>query len=149
MKHLLFSFIASAALAAPAMAQQAAPTGSLIGRNAAPAATSETIGYAPDTWQRMTVEVTVGGRGPYRFIVDTGAERTVISSELAQTLGLGSGGRRDFGQRQPDQPRAERADSPSSRSAAAPSPTSRPRRWPSATSAPRACSASTACICSG
>lgn len=81
-----------ASLAASASAQQGAPTGSLIERNRGPAGSSETIGYAPDTWDRMTVAVTVGGRGPYRFIVDTGAERTVISRELAATLGLNSSG---------------------------------------------------------
>lgn len=37
---------------------------------------------------RMTVPVTIGPAGPYRFIVDTGAERTVIARELAAKLGL-------------------------------------------------------------
>ena len=40
---------------------------------------------------RMTVPVRIGATGPYRFVVDTGAERTVISRELAATLGLASG----------------------------------------------------------
>ena len=40
---------------------------------------------------RMTVPVTIGVNGPYRFVVDTGAERTVISRELAGTLGLVAG----------------------------------------------------------
>ena len=39
----------------------------------------------------MTVPVTIGGAGPYDFLVDTGSERTVISSELARTLQLGRG----------------------------------------------------------
>jgi predicted aspartyl protease len=37
---------------------------------------------------RMTVPVSISGAGPYPFIVDTGAERSVISRELASTLGL-------------------------------------------------------------
>ncbi len=41
---------------------------------------------------RMTVPVTIGVHGPYRFVVDTGAERTVIARELADTLGLAAGG---------------------------------------------------------
>ena len=41
--------------------------------------------------ERMTVPVTIGGNGPYRFVVDSGAERTVISRELATTLGLRPG----------------------------------------------------------
>ena len=38
--------------------------------------------------QRMTVAVTIDGAGPFRFIVDSGATRTVISSRLAALLGL-------------------------------------------------------------
>lgn len=47
-----------------------------------------------DLDERMTVPVTIGDpveTGPYRFIVDTGAERTVISRELAGMLGLAPG----------------------------------------------------------
>jgi len=39
----------------------------------------------------MTVPVVVAGAGPFRFIIDTGAQRTVISRELAGQLGLPSG----------------------------------------------------------
>ncbi|ATE63700.1 retroviral-like aspartic protease family protein [Rhizorhabdus dicambivorans] len=41
-----------------------------------------------DTMQRLTVPVTIDGGGPYHFVVDTGAERTVISRELADRLTL-------------------------------------------------------------
>lgn len=86
MKRLL---LLCCALAAPAAAQQqGAPTGSLIERNSGPVDTAETLGYAADSGQRMTVSVNVAGSGPYRFVVDTGAERTVISTELANSLGL-------------------------------------------------------------
>ncbi|MEO6214674.1 MAG: retroviral-like aspartic protease family protein [Sphingomonas sp.] len=44
-----------------------------------------------DAAARMTVPVTIGSAGPYQFIIDTGAERTVISRELAATLGLSPG----------------------------------------------------------
>ncbi len=40
---------------------------------------------------RMTVPVTIGTAGPYRFIVDTGSERTVVSRELATALALAPG----------------------------------------------------------
>lgn len=50
--------------------------------------TPETLGYGADSLARMTVPVTVAGRGPFRFVVDTGAERTVISRELARSLAL-------------------------------------------------------------
>ncbi|MGK6318971.1 aspartyl protease family protein [Sphingomonas sp. DT-204] len=40
---------------------------------------------------RMTVPVQIAGAGPYRFIIDTGSERTVIARELARNLGLPPG----------------------------------------------------------
>lgn len=36
----------------------------------------------------IVVPVLVGGRGPFRFLLDTGSSRTVVSSRLAATLGL-------------------------------------------------------------
>lgn len=41
-----------------------------------------------DLSARLTVPVTINGGGPYHFVVDTGAERTVLSRELAQRLTL-------------------------------------------------------------
>jgi hypothetical protein len=41
-----------------------------------------------DAVRRMTVEVGVEGAGPYRFVVDTGANRSVLSAEIAESLGL-------------------------------------------------------------
>jgi predicted aspartyl protease len=40
---------------------------------------------------RMTVPVTLSGNGPYRFLVDTGADRTAISRDLATRLKLTAG----------------------------------------------------------
>lgn len=53
--------------------------------------TAETLDYGIDAHTRMTVPVNIGRHGPYNFIVDTGSERTVISSELARSLDLGPG----------------------------------------------------------
>src|SRR3546814_20774474 len=39
----------------------------------------------------MAVQVMVGGEGPFSFLVDTGAERTVIARELAARLKLVEG----------------------------------------------------------
>lgn len=47
-----------------------------------------TIGERTD---RMTVPVTIGPHGPFPFIVDTGAERSVVSRELAGYLKLPPG----------------------------------------------------------
>lgn len=44
-----------------------------------------------DATRRMSVKVMVGGQGPFSFLVDTGAERTVIARELAERLGLVQG----------------------------------------------------------
>jgi predicted aspartyl protease len=52
---------------------------------------SETLGWNLNDSDRMTVAIRIGGNGPYRFIVDTGSERTVLSRELAQRLGLAAG----------------------------------------------------------
>ncbi|HET8613669.1 MAG TPA: retroviral-like aspartic protease family protein [Sphingomonas sp.] len=41
---------------------------------------------------RMSVEVMINGAGPFPFIVDSGASRTVISGSLARLLGLPSNG---------------------------------------------------------
>ncbi|MDB5704844.1 MAG: hypothetical protein JWN66_1960 [Sphingomonas bacterium] len=55
-----------------------------------PPPTDTTLAFE-DAASRMTVPVTIAGAGPYQFIIDTGAERTVISRELASTLGLTRG----------------------------------------------------------
>ena len=46
-----------------------------------------------DRQDRMTVSVRIGEAGPYRFLIDTGAERTVISRAIAERLALPSAGR--------------------------------------------------------
>ena len=37
---------------------------------------------------RMTVEVNINGQGPYRFLVDSGADSSVVGIRLAQELQL-------------------------------------------------------------
>lgn len=41
--------------------------------------------------ERMRVPVRVNGAGPFQFVIDTGAERTVISRQVAAALGLAAG----------------------------------------------------------
>ena len=48
---------------------------------------------ARDRHQRMTVPVTIDGQGPYRFLVDTGAQATVITPRITDVLGLVPTGR--------------------------------------------------------
>jgi len=52
----------------------------------------ETLELSPHD-QRMAVPVTIGDNDDSRFVMDTGAERTVISRELADRLALGAGPR--------------------------------------------------------
>ncbi|WP_083937578.1 retropepsin-like aspartic protease [Sphingomonas sp. PR090111-T3T-6A] len=59
---------------------------------AAPEDASSTAVPLHDADQRMTVKVMINGSGPFRFIVDSGATRTVISRRLATLLGLPSAG---------------------------------------------------------
>jgi len=47
---------------------------------------TEDVKFKSDIAQRMTVPVLLGGSGPYRFLVDTGADRTAISREVANRL---------------------------------------------------------------
>ena len=50
-----------------------------------------TVATRTDNAMRMTVPVTIEGRGPYQFVVDTGSDRTVVSQELATLLKLAAG----------------------------------------------------------
>lgn len=51
-----------------------------------------TVATGTDGFSRITLPIHIDGRGPFPFIVDTGAERTVISRELAARLALASDG---------------------------------------------------------
>lgn len=74
------------ALAAPAFAVDAvmAPVSSTVIEEGPAFA----IPTTPDAIGRVMAPVMINGRGPFRFIVDTGANRTVLSPHLARTLGI-------------------------------------------------------------
>lgn len=46
----------------------------------------------PDSYQRLTVPVQISGQGPYRFVVDTGSQKSVVSRRIADELALERGG---------------------------------------------------------
>jgi predicted aspartyl protease len=52
---------------------------------------TEDVRFRTEYNDRMTVPVRLGGDGPYRFLVDTGADRTAISRQLASRLNLPAG----------------------------------------------------------
>jgi predicted aspartyl protease len=76
-----------ACLSLPAAAQQAAPPATPL---ADP--TADDLAFL-DHDDRMTVPVQIAGAGPFAFIIDTGAQRSVISRQLAMQLGLPPGPR--------------------------------------------------------
>ena len=59
--------------------------------DAAPGASA--LDAAQDAAARMTIPVMVDGQGPFAFVVDTGADRTVVSRALAERLHLPAGRR--------------------------------------------------------
>lgn len=58
----------------------------------APSEPDRTLHAGIDPNLRMTAPVTINGRGPFQFVVDSGANRSAISRELARALGLPSAG---------------------------------------------------------
>jgi hypothetical protein len=52
---------------------------------------NQTIETANDPYRRMTAPVSLNDKGPYYFVLDTGANQSVISSELATSLALPPG----------------------------------------------------------
>ncbi len=58
-----------------------------------PSLTQDAAKIAADTdaARRLTIAVEINGKGPYRFVVDTGADRTVIADNVATDLGLTGG----------------------------------------------------------
>ncbi|MFM6930752.1 MAG: aspartyl protease family protein [Novosphingobium sp.] len=55
-----------------------------------PATTVDVLSIRTDQHDRMTVPVRVGEKGPFRFLIDTGAQNTVLSIALAGQLDLRS-----------------------------------------------------------
>jgi predicted aspartyl protease len=87
--HPLIAAAASVSTLAPAIAslpiaiaQQGAPE----------AAAVDVLSTRADAHDRMTVPVRIGAKGPFAFLIDTGAERTVLSRDVATRLGLAPSG---------------------------------------------------------
>lgn len=74
----LFAFAAFAAIPAAS-----ASTGS-----AQDAGEIDIVHGQADAADRMTVPVRIGDNGPYRFLIDTGSQKTVLSIDLASRLAL-------------------------------------------------------------
>jgi predicted aspartyl protease len=88
--HRLTIIALAAAIGSAADAQVTAPLTEIASSAATIDKTTQTedVKFRNDASQRMTVPVRLSGTGPYRFLVDTGADRTAISRELAGRLKL-------------------------------------------------------------
>lgn len=51
------------------------------------------VAFDKDRYERMTVAVTIGGQGPYRFFIDTGAQATVVTRPVIDAISLSPSGR--------------------------------------------------------
>ena len=98
---MYFLIAALAAMSAtpppPTTGDQALPTAPPGKPMIAPATIDETLEVTGESVKarqirtRMTVGVTVNGQGPYRFLVDSGADRSVVGAALAARLALPPG----------------------------------------------------------
>ncbi|MBN8809213.1 MAG: retroviral-like aspartic protease family protein [Sphingomonas sp.] len=80
--------VAQTQSATPPVATATSPT---PGSATAPTTDSGSLIVFGNDERRMTVPVSIAKNGPFHFIVDTGAERTVISRQLADQLTLSPG----------------------------------------------------------
>jgi predicted aspartyl protease len=77
------SFLLPTALA---RAQSIPPNGSA--NPALPPDDAARIAAGRDAANHLTIKATINGKGPFRFVVDTGADRSVIAEDVASSLGL-------------------------------------------------------------
>lgn len=85
----IFSSNLVAALAASTLAiAYPVPMGQSVEPGSLTKADNEIVAIDEDRARRMTVPVSIEGRGPFSFVIDTGAERTVLSRKIATRLAL-------------------------------------------------------------
>ena len=88
-RHFLRMGASSLVLASAAKASQPPLLESQRGAyGAAPAEMPSPMAAGKEVADRLTVPVHINGKGPYRFVVDTGADRTVLATEVGVELGL-------------------------------------------------------------
>ncbi len=91
---MLTAFLAAALAGQPVPAVRTPPT-TRLESTAAPAILPDTgsdeFRLSTTADDRLTVAVSLGTHGPFRFLVDTGADRTVVSEQLATRLDLPAG----------------------------------------------------------
>jgi predicted aspartyl protease len=85
-KHSIFLGLGAIALLSGTARAESIPSAPIV-------PVGDVVSTEEDDALRMTVPVMVNGQGPFQFVIDTGADRTVISSELAERLGLADAGK--------------------------------------------------------
>ncbi len=83
--------LAAGAFASASWAEPAAAP-DLVAPSPAEPVPDAVLAASVDLSDRMTVPVTINGRGPFPFVIDTGSNRTVVSDALAAQLRLPSVG---------------------------------------------------------
>jgi predicted aspartyl protease len=83
--HRTFAIAAGAVLA---FASPAAAEPEIVLPETAAPSSPEVIAAQQDYYRRMTVPVTIEGKGPFRFMIDTGAQATVITRRISDQLQL-------------------------------------------------------------
>ncbi|GAC1410343.1 MAG: hypothetical protein NVSMB69_12350 [Novosphingobium sp.] len=62
--------------------------GATLQQSAQRTAATDVVDIPADRHDRPTVPVMINNKGPHRFLIDTGAERTVLAKSVATSLGL-------------------------------------------------------------
>lgn len=93
MRHTMIAVTAMLALAADAVAQDSEVVQDASTSQARTPSSDDPdapihVAFDEDRYERMTVPVTIGGKGPYRFFVDTGAQATVVTSRITEDLNI-------------------------------------------------------------
>lgn len=77
-----------------ALLVQAGTVPLIVEQNGAQAASAtDVLAVTRDQYQRMTVPVRISEKGPFNFLIDTGAQNTVLSRSLATRLAIVSASR--------------------------------------------------------
>jgi predicted aspartyl protease len=89
---VLLAVMAAAANAAPALPEASLPSQGAADASRGLSPEADDLLFASPTRLdhvgRIVAPVMIDGKGPFRFIVDTGANRSTVSPQLARTLGL-------------------------------------------------------------
>ena len=62
------------------------PQAPYLGNDTVEELTAEELALRRDRYERLTIPVTIQGQGPYRFLIDTGAQVTVLSHRVVEEL---------------------------------------------------------------